>query len=140
MTTDTVTKQAERSVGGIRVGGMAKGAGMLAPELATMFAVLTTDALVESEQLSAILASVTAETFERVDSDGCMSTNDTVLLLASGSSGITPADDVLRSAVLDVASQLSRQLVADAEGASKDISIEVVGASTTEDALPSDAQ
>ncbi len=135
MTTDTVTKQAELSVGGIRVGGMAKGAGMLAPELATMLAVLTTDALVESEQLAEILSSVAAETFERVDSDGCMSTNDTVLLLASGASETTAPDDVLGSAVLDVASQLSRQLVADAEGASKDISVEVIGASTTEDAL-----
>lgn len=134
-TTDTVSKQASVSAGGWSVGGMAKGAGMLAPSLATMLCVLTTDAAAEPDALSQALRSATALTFDRIDSDGCMSTNDTVLLLASGASGVAPAQAELDAAVYDVCASLARQLVADAEGASKDIRIEVRGGASVDDAL-----
>ncbi|MEO3975263.1 bifunctional glutamate N-acetyltransferase/amino-acid acetyltransferase ArgJ [Streptomyces sp. CAU 1734] len=134
-TTDTVHKTAVHRGGGWAVGGMAKGAGMLAPGLATMLVVLTTDADVESPVLDKALRDATRLTFDRVDSDGCMSTNDTVLLLASGASGITPEYELFDDAVRTVCDDLARQLIGDAEGASKDIRIEVVGAATEDDAV-----
>ncbi|WP_405194746.1 bifunctional glutamate N-acetyltransferase/amino-acid acetyltransferase ArgJ [Streptomyces anulatus] len=134
-TTDTVHKTAVAGGEGWTVGGMAKGAGMLAPGLATMLVVLTTDADVESPALDAALREATRTTFDRVDSDGCMSTNDTVLLLASGASGITPEQDEFAEAVRAVCADLARQLIGDAEGASKDIRIEVINAATEDDAV-----
>ena len=135
MTTDTVSKQAVAARQGWSVGGMAKGAGMLAPALATMLVVLTTDAVADPTTLDTALRAATAQTFDRVDSDGCMSTNDTVLLLASGASGITPSPEELTEAVTATCADLARQLVADAEGARHDIAIEVCSAATVEDAL-----
>ncbi|MFC8270769.1 bifunctional glutamate N-acetyltransferase/amino-acid acetyltransferase ArgJ [Streptomyces cinereoruber] len=134
-TTDTVHKTAVVTRDGWTVGGMAKGAGMLAPGLATMLVVLTTDADVDAEGLDNALRGATRTTFDRVDSDGCMSTNDTVLLLASGASGLTPARDEFAEAVRTVCDDLARQLIGDAEGASKDIRIEVVNAATEDDAV-----
>ena len=134
-TTDTVSKQAVVKGDGWSVGGMAKGAGMLAPALATMLCVLTTDAVAEVVDLDRALRDACRVTFDRVDSDGCLSTNDTVLLLASGASGITPSYDDLAAAVHAVCSDLARQLVADAEGATKDLVIEVRGAATEDDAV-----
>jgi glutamate N-acetyltransferase/amino-acid N-acetyltransferase len=135
MTTDTRPKTARASAGGITVGGMAKGAGMLAPGMATMLSVITTDAVVDPATAGAVLREATATTFDRVDSDGCMSTNDMVLLLASGASGRDPGRDGLADLVARTAADLARQLVADAEGASKDIKVEVVGAASTGDAV-----
>ncbi|MFF9344172.1 MULTISPECIES: bifunctional glutamate N-acetyltransferase/amino-acid acetyltransferase ArgJ [unclassified Streptomyces] len=134
-TTDTVHKTAVATKDGWTVGGMAKGAGMLAPGLATMLVVLTTDADVDARGLDAALRTATRLTFDRVDSDGCMSTNDTVLLLASGASGTTPAQDDFAEAVREVCADLARQLIGDAEGASKDIRIEVINAATEDDAV-----
>ena len=134
-TTDTVSKQVVINADGWSVGGMAKGAGMLAPALATMLCVLTTDAVVEVADLNRALRSATKLTFERVDSDGCLSTNDTVLLLASGASGVEPSYDDLAEAVHAACANLARQLIADAEGASKDLVIEVRGAATETDAV-----
>ncbi|MFC7217843.1 bifunctional glutamate N-acetyltransferase/amino-acid acetyltransferase ArgJ [Streptomyces polyrhachis] len=134
-TTDTVHKTAVYEGEGWTVGGMAKGAGMLAPGLATMLAVLTTDADVDAPGLDAALRAATAVTFDRIDSDGCMSTNDTVLLLASGAAGIAPPQADFDAAVAAVCADLARQLIADAEGASKDIRIEVTGAATEEEAV-----
>ncbi|MGC4930132.1 bifunctional glutamate N-acetyltransferase/amino-acid acetyltransferase ArgJ [Streptomyces cyaneofuscatus] len=134
-TTDTVHKTAVAGGDGWTVGGMAKGAGMLAPGLATMLVVLTTDADVPAPQLDAALRDATRTTFDRIDSDGCMSTNDTVLLLASGASGITPEQDAFAEAVRAVCDDLARQLIGDAEGASKDIRIEVINAATEDDAV-----
>ncbi|WP_030613662.1 bifunctional glutamate N-acetyltransferase/amino-acid acetyltransferase ArgJ [Streptomyces achromogenes] len=134
-TTDTVHKTSVVTRSGWTVGGMAKGAGMLAPGLATMLVVLTTDADLESEVLDKALRAATRVTFDRVDSDGCMSTNDTVLLLASGSSGTTPDYDEFADAVRQVCDDLGRQLIGDAEGASKEIKVEVINAATEEDAV-----
>jgi glutamate N-acetyltransferase/amino-acid N-acetyltransferase len=134
-TTDTVSKQTVATGAGWSVGGMAKGAGMLAPALATMLCVLTTDAVVGSADLDRALRAATRLTFDRLDSDGCLSTNDTVLLLASGASGIAPSYDELASAVHAACAGLSRQLVADAEGASKEIAIEVRGAASEDEAV-----
>ncbi|ADI05610.1 bifunctional ornithine acetyltransferase/N-acetylglutamate synthase protein [Streptomyces bingchenggensis BCW-1] len=135
-TTDTVHKTAvAQGPGGWVVGGMAKGAGMLAPGLATILVVLTTDADVEAQDLDTALRAATRTTFDRVDSDGCMSTNDTVLLLASGASGVTPPAEEFAEAVREVCADLARQLIGDAEGASKDIRIEVVGAASEDDAV-----
>ena len=135
MTTDSVPKTADVSVGGVTVGGMAKGAGMLAPGMATMLSVITTDAVVETGRMDQVLARAVDVTFNRVDSDGCMSTNDTVLLLASGASGVELSEADFADAVTRVCASLSRQLVADAEGASKEISIQVVNAATEADAV-----
>jgi len=135
MTTDTVSKTAAVAGDGWTVGGMAKGAGMLAPGLATMLVVLTTDAVLTAEQADATLRAATRTTFDRVDSDGCMSTNDTVLLLASGASGVTPDPQELDAAVAAVCADLARRLVADAEGASHDIAVTVTGASTEDAAV-----
>ncbi|MCG7207818.1 bifunctional glutamate N-acetyltransferase/amino-acid acetyltransferase ArgJ [Streptomyces arenae] len=142
-TTDTVHKTSvvtwgsprTESGGGWTVGGMAKGAGMLAPGLATMLVVLTTDAVVGSEDLDKALRAATRTTFDRVDSDGCMSTNDTVLLLASGASEVTPEYAEFAEAVRAVCDDLGQQLIRDAEGASKDIKIEVVNAASEDDAV-----
>ena len=139
MTTDSVPKTATAVRDGWAVGGMAKGAGMLAPALATMLVVITTDAVIEgadvADDLDAVLRSATALTFDRIDSDGCMSTNDTVLLMASGASGTTVALADLTDAVTQVCADLARQLIADAEGAHHDIAIEVTGAASEDDAL-----
>ena len=134
-TTDTVHKVAGHSADGWSAAGMAKGAGMLAPALATMLVVLATDAAVSATDLDAALRSATAATFDRIDSDGCMSTNDTVVALASGASGIHVDRADLTTALTAVCSSLARQLVADAEGAAHDIAIEVRGAASVEDAL-----
>ncbi len=135
MTTDTVSKTVVVDAGGWSVGGMAKGAGMLAPGLATMLVVLTTDAVADPAVLDRALRAATATTFERIDSDGCMSTNDTVLLLASGASGVRPAEGALTAAVTEGCSVLARALVADAEGAEHDIAVEVVHAASEADAV-----
>jgi glutamate N-acetyltransferase/amino-acid N-acetyltransferase len=135
MTTDTVAKTAVAQRAGWSVGGMAKGAGMLAPALATMLVVVTTDAVVDGPDLDEVLRAATATTFDRVDSDGCMSTNDTVVLLASGASGVEVGRDHLAEAVTEVCASLARQLVADAEGAHHDIAVEVRSAASVDDAL-----
>ena len=135
MTTDSVPKVASVTIDGFTVGGMAKGAGMLAPALATMLVVLTTDAVITRDEADDALRRATGLTFDRIDSDGCMSTNDTVLLLASGASGITPLAAAFVDAVTDVCADLARQLIADAEGASKEIVITVAGAAVADDAL-----
>ncbi|MGW1767275.1 bifunctional glutamate N-acetyltransferase/amino-acid acetyltransferase ArgJ [Streptomyces sp. NPDC002073] len=135
MTTDSVHKTAVVTRDGWTVGGMAKGAGMLAPGLATMLVVLTTDAAVDSADLDGALRAATRTTFDRVDSDGCMSTNDTVLLLSSGAAGVTPDRTEFAEAVREVCADLARQLIGDAEGASKEIRIEVVGAASEDDAV-----
>ncbi|MEU7426489.1 bifunctional glutamate N-acetyltransferase/amino-acid acetyltransferase ArgJ [Streptomyces sp. NPDC048362] len=134
-TTDTVHKTSVVTGDGWTVGGMAKGAGMLAPGLATMLVVLTTDADVDGQVLDRALRAATKVTFDRVDSDGCMSTNDTVLLLASGACGVTPAYPEFADAVRRVCDDLARQLIGDAEGAAKEIKVEVVNAASEEDAV-----
>ncbi|MFF0312474.1 bifunctional glutamate N-acetyltransferase/amino-acid acetyltransferase ArgJ [Streptosporangium sp. NPDC004379] len=135
-TTDTVSKISfKRGEGGYMVGGMAKGAGMLAPGLATMLCVITTDADLTAGQLDETLREATRLTFDRLDTDGCMSTNDTVLLLASGASGVTPDPAEFGRLVQGVCADLARQLLIDAEGASKAIAVEVVGAASEDDAL-----
>ncbi|MCL3819151.1 bifunctional glutamate N-acetyltransferase/amino-acid acetyltransferase ArgJ [Aeromicrobium wangtongii] len=135
MTTDSVAKEAVARGDGYAVGGMAKGAGMLAPALATMLVVITTDADVDSATADAVLRAATAQTFDRLDSDGCQSTNDTVLLMASGASGVTPDPDELTATVTEVCRDLAMQLLADAEGADHEIAIEVVNAASVDDAL-----
>jgi glutamate N-acetyltransferase/amino-acid N-acetyltransferase len=135
MTTDTRPKTAVVPKDGWSVGGMAKGAGMLAPGMATMLSVLTTDAVAGPEALDAALRAATRVSFDRVDSDGCMSTNDTVLLLASGASGVEPTAEELAAAVTAACHDLAQQLLADAEGATKEVAIEVVGAATEDDAV-----
>ena len=134
-TTDTVVKIAFRRPDGYSIGGMAKGAGMLAPGLATMLCVLTTDADLDPAQLDAALRTATATTFDRLDTDGCMSTNDTVLLMASGASGVAPDKTEFTLALTEVCADLARQLQLDAEGANKMITIEVVGAASEADAV-----
>jgi glutamate N-acetyltransferase/amino-acid N-acetyltransferase len=135
MTTDTVAKEAVASGDGWTVGGMAKGAGMLAPALATMLVVITTDADVDAAATDAALRTATAQTFDRLDSDGCQSTNDTVLLMASGASGVQPDPVAFTEAVTGVCRDLAMQLLADAEGADHEIAIEVVNAASVDDAL-----
>ena len=135
MTTDSVPKESWLSSDGWSIGGMAKGAGMLAPGLATMLVVLTTDADLTSAELDAALREVTRTTFDRIDSDGCMSTNDTVALLASGASGIRPELDTFTMALRAVCYSLSEKLITDAEGASHDIRIQVTGAVSEDDAV-----
>ena len=135
MTTATVDKQALVVGPGWSVGGMAKGAGMLAPALATMLVVITTDAVAGADALGAVLRGATETTFDRIDSDGCMSTNDTVLLMSSGASGMTPTMAELGAAVTAVCADLARQLIADAEGAKHDIAIEIGSAASVSDAL-----
>ncbi|MEO7126876.1 MAG: bifunctional glutamate N-acetyltransferase/amino-acid acetyltransferase ArgJ [Nakamurella sp.] len=140
MTTDTVPKTVTITANGpagasFTVAGMAKGAGMLAPGMATMLVVLTTDAVATSMELDSALKAATRATFDRLDSDGAMSTNDTVLLLASGASGMEPGVEVLTQAVTMVCDQLAEALMADAEGSTKDIEIEVVHAASEDDAV-----
>jgi len=134
-TTDTVVKIAFRRPDGYSIGGMAKGAAMLAPGLATMLCVLTTDADLDPAQLDAALRTATAATFDRLDTDGCMSTNDTVLLMASGASGVVPDKTEFTLALTEVCADLARQMQLDAEGANKMITIEVVGAASEADAV-----
>ena len=135
MTTDSVPKEVTVQRDGWSVGGMAKGAGMLAPELATMLVVLTTDAVVEPETAREVLRQSTALTFDRIDADGCMSTNDSVVLLASGSSGITPTDCELKEAISTACAELAQQLISDAEGATHLVDITVKHASSIDAAL-----
>ncbi len=135
MTTDSHPKQSLVRGPGWAVGGMAKGAGMLAPALATMLVVLTTDALVDAATCDRALREATRLTFDRLDSDGCMSTNDTVVLMASGASGITPSAEELTETVRAVCHDLAQQLMRDAEGADHDIAIEVRGAASEDDAV-----
>ncbi|AND16176.1 bifunctional glutamate N-acetyltransferase/amino-acid acetyltransferase ArgJ [Rathayibacter tritici] len=136
MTTDTVPKQAVvRSEHGWSIGGMAKGAGMLAPGLATMLVVITTDVALDSAALDSALRAATRVTFDRLDSDGCMSTNDTVALLASGASGRAADPDEFTAALTDLCRDLTLQLQADAEGAAHDVAIRVLNAATEDEAL-----
>ncbi len=139
MTTDSVSKQVVveggPADGGWSIGGMAKGAGMLAPQLATMLVVLTTDADVDAETCDHALRTATAVTFDRLDSDGCMSTNDTVTLLASGASGVRPSFEEFSGALVRACSELAMQLLADAEGSDHEIAITTVNAATEDDAI-----
>jgi glutamate N-acetyltransferase/amino-acid N-acetyltransferase len=135
MTTDTLPKTTVVSGTGWTVGGMAKGAGMLAPSMATMLCVLTTDAVAGSTALDEALREACRLTFDRIDSDGCMSTNDTVLLLASGASGIEPDQEELTRSVTAGCRDLAAQLIADAEGATKQVAIRVTGAASESDAV-----
>ncbi|MEY4000222.1 MAG: hypothetical protein RLZZ626_577 [Actinomycetota bacterium] len=135
MTTDSVPKTAALTRDGWSIGGMAKGAGMLAPGLATMLVVLTTDAVIDSQALDLALRAATRVSFDRLDSDGCMSTNDTVAILASGASGVTPSATDFTEALTDVCLNLAKQLLADAEGASHEIAIRVVNAATEDEAV-----
>ena len=136
MTTDKVSKTAQReSNAGWRIGGMAKGAGMLAPGLATMLVVITTDALLDAASLDQALRSATRVTFDRLDSDGCMSTNDTVSLLASGASGVAPELSDFTALLTDLCQDLALQLLSDAEGAAHDIAIRVYDAANEDEAV-----
>jgi glutamate N-acetyltransferase / amino-acid N-acetyltransferase len=136
MTTDTIPKQAERSSkSGWRIGGMAKGAGMLAPALATMLVVITTDASVPGEQLDKSLRRAVRVSFDRLDSDGATSTNDQVTILASGASGIVADQAEFESLLTELCLDLAQQLMRDAEGASHNIYIEVQEAASEEDAV-----
>jgi glutamate N-acetyltransferase/amino-acid N-acetyltransferase len=139
MTTDSVPKTTVQTGGGEdgawTIGGMAKGAGMLAPSLATMLVVLTTDAVVPADVLQPALEAATGVSFERVDSDGCLSTNDTVIVMANGASGVTPTVEEFTTALTAAATDLAMQLLADAEGSTKDIAITVRNAASVEDAL-----
>ncbi|MGY5882537.1 bifunctional glutamate N-acetyltransferase/amino-acid acetyltransferase ArgJ [Modestobacter lacusdianchii] len=135
MTTDTVPKTTTQAGDGWTVGGMAKGAGMLAPSLATMLVVLTTDAVVAPDVLQRALRVATSVSVERVDSDGCLSTNDTVIAMANGASGVTPSEGELTAALTAAATDLAMQLLADAEGSTKEIAITVRNAASVQDAL-----
>ena len=134
MTTDSVPKIAQATLGSVQVAGIAKGAGMLAPALATMLSVVMTDGLV-SENASAIFAKVTDRTYNRIDSDGCTSTNDTVLFMASGASGQSLSDVELEDLLMNVCGSLSSQLIEDAEGSTKSVAITVNNAMTESDAV-----
>jgi glutamate N-acetyltransferase/amino-acid N-acetyltransferase len=135
MTTDSVSKQVVVEGAGWSIGGMAKGAGMLAPALATMLVVLTTDAVVSAADLDAALRAATRVSFDRLDSDGCMSTNDTVTLMASGASGITPTVADFTDALTQACTDLAMQLLKDAEGADHEIAITVLNAASEDDAV-----
>ena len=135
MTTDSVSKTAAREGDGWVVGGMAKGAGMLAPGLATMLVVITTDAELPSTELDQALRQATRVTFDRLDSDGCMSTNDTVTLMSSGASGVRPSIEEFTAVLTEVCRDLAMQLLSDAEGSTHDIAIEVINAASEDDAV-----
>jgi glutamate N-acetyltransferase/amino-acid N-acetyltransferase len=135
MTTDSVSKTVVVEGAGWSVGGMAKGAGMLAPQLATMLVVLTTDAVVPAADLDTALRAATRVSFDRLDSDGCMSTNDTVTVLASGASGITPTPEDFTDALTRACTDLAMQLLADAEGADHEIAITVANAASEDEAV-----
>ena len=134
MTTDTVPKIATANRYGVEFSGIAKGAGMLAPALATMLSVVMTDAVV-SENLQSIFSRAINRTFNRIDSDGCTSTNDTVLLMSSGASGIEINDNQLEELLMEVCGSLSEQLIADAEGSTKSVAIQVINAASEKDAV-----
>ena len=134
MTTDTVPKLATSRAEGVTVTGVAKGAGMLAPALATMLSVVMTDALLPSNAQE-IFTSVIERTFNRIDSDGCTSTNDTVLLMGSGASGVELSPETLATLLTDVCSSLANQLITDAEGSTKSVSISVSGCASEQDAV-----
>lgn len=135
MTTDSVSKQVVVEGDGWSIGGMAKGAGMLAPALATMLVVITTDAVVPASELDTALRAATRVSFDRLDSDGCQSTNDTVTVMASGASGVTPSTDDFTAALTEVCTSLAKQLLADAEGADHEIAITTVNAASEDDAV-----
>lgn len=135
MTTDSVAKNVVVEGAGWSIGGMAKGAGMLAPQLATMLVVLTTDAVVPAAELDAALRASTRVSFDRLDSDGCMSTNDTVTVLASGASGITPTPEDFTAALTQACTDLAMQLLKDAEGADHEIAITTLNAASEDDAV-----
>src|SRR5690242_6117517 len=135
MTTDSVPKQVVVEGAGWSIGGMAKGAGMLAPQLATMLVVITTDAVVPAADLDTALRAATRVSFDRLDSDGCMSTNDTVTVMASGASGITPSAADFTHALTQVCTDLAMQLLKDAEGADHEIAITVLNAASEDDAV-----
>jgi glutamate N-acetyltransferase/amino-acid N-acetyltransferase len=132
MTTDTVPKESTFAGDGFAVGGMAKGAGMVRPDMATMLVVVTTDAVAGSGTLDGILRTAVDQSFHALNIDGCPSTNDTVILLASGGSGVTPSEESLAEAVTAVCWDLANQLAADAEGASRVVTIDVVGAESAD--------
>jgi glutamate N-acetyltransferase/amino-acid N-acetyltransferase len=134
MTTDSVPKIATASINGVDFAGIAKGAGMLAPALATMLSVVMTDALV-SENVQEIFKRVTDRTYNRIDSDGCTSTNDTVLFMSSGASGVEISDSDLEDMLMQVCGSLSGQLIADAEGSTKTVAIKVLNAASESDAV-----
>lgn len=134
MTTDTVAKIAEQELDGVRTVGVAKGAGMLAPALATMLSVVMTDAILPPDAQE-IFARVCDRTYNRIDSDGCMSTNDTVLLMGSGASGVQLSGEKLEEVLMEICSSLAEQLIEDAEGSTKTVAITVVGAATEADAV-----
>lgn len=135
LTTDTTIKTVSRQQHGYRLGGMAKGAGMIAPQLATMLCVFTTDAVISPALLQQLLEESVAATFNRIDVDGCMSTNDTILILASGASGIEPKPEEFKAVLTEACASLCSQIIADAEGASHAIAIKVSGAEHEEAAL-----
>ena len=135
MTTDSVSKNTVVEGAGWSIGGMAKGAGMLAPQLATMLVVLTTDAVVPADDLDAALRAATRVSFDRLDSDGCMSTNDTVTVMASGASGITPTPEDFTAALTQACTDLAMQLLKDAEGADHEIAITTLHAASEEEAV-----
>lgn len=135
MTTDSVAKIAQLSRNGFAVAGIAKGAGMLAPALATMLSVVMTDAKVDKRVADELFAEVCEATFNRIDSDGCTSTNDTVIFMASGASGVEPSREELRAAVHEICESLAYQLISDAEGHSKVVAIKVVNAKSERDAV-----
>jgi glutamate N-acetyltransferase/amino-acid N-acetyltransferase len=134
MTTDSVPKIATSTINGTEFAAIAKGAGMLAPALATMLSVVMTDAVV-SRNAEEIFQRVTDRTYNRIDSDGCTSTNDTVLFMASGASGVSVSDSDLEAILMKVCSSLTDQLIADAEGSTKTVAIKVVNAATEKDAV-----
>jgi glutamate N-acetyltransferase/amino-acid N-acetyltransferase len=134
MTTDSVPKIATTTLNGAEFAGIAKGAGMLAPALATMLSVVMTDAVV-SENVQEIFQRATDRTYNRIDSDGCTSTNDTVLFMSSGASGVSISDSELESLLMKVCGSLVEQLIADAEGSTKSVAITVVNAATEDDAV-----
>ena len=135
MTTDSVSKNVVVDGAGWSIGGMAKGAGMLAPALATMLVVITTDAVVPAADLDAALRAATRVSFDRLDSDGCMSTNDTVTVLASGASGITPTPEDFTAALTQACTDLAMQLLKDAEGADHEIAITTLHAASEDEAV-----
>jgi len=135
MTTDTVAKQAAHTADGWSIGGTTKGAGMIAPSMATMLTVLTTDAVVDSPVLDEALRAAVRVSFDRLDVDGCMSTNDTVLVLASGASGVAADPVVFTEALAGVCRDLALQMQADAEGVTKRITVRVTGAATEDEAV-----
>jgi glutamate N-acetyltransferase / amino-acid N-acetyltransferase len=134
-TTDSAPKQASFADEGWSIGGMAKGAGMLAPGLATMLVILTTDAIVDQGLLRDQLENACSRSFDRIDSDGCMSTNDSVILMSSGASGVRPAAADFQGALNEICQDLARQLLADAEGAAHTIAVEVHHAASEDDAV-----